>query len=99
VDNVEEFVDFKTDVITSLLIVLCPLVQQSEEVEVLLDSIRTSTMSIILLTVVMMPSTPGTGAIVSALAITSNDVFRPLYTSSRRFRVVVSDDIRVNCQM
>jgi len=56
----------------------------------------TSTMSMILLTAMMMPSRPGTGDILNALSIISSDTFRPLYTRSRRLPLGGSDDIQAS---
>jgi hypothetical protein len=38
VDNVNELVDFNADVITSLLVVFCPLAQPSEAIRTVSDS-------------------------------------------------------------
>jgi len=93
-DNINELVDFNTDVVTRLLIVFRPLIKRSEEVSASDKQRFTSTMSMTPFTVVMIPSRPGMGDILAATTNTSSDVFRPLYTSSRLLRVEFSDDIR-----
>lgn len=95
-NNVDEFANLDADVITSLLVVFRPLVHRPA-IRGDQYSVRqqlTSTISMILFTAVMMPSRPGTGAILTAVSNTPKDAFRALYTSFRRFRVGVSEDIQ-----